>query len=448
MIRTMIAQGNDAINYAKTSQWQLQSKNIDDRHRFFAGLYKIAPWVKYQVDKKFPALKLDTLRDIKWLDSLLEGGIHTVVGAAVVIVAGGALTAVAGPVIAGAVATGAATAVASGVMKKREGSARGMKYRLIDLGKDGSEWRHGYIPLNAQAVALKEHHHPSSSGAPSLKLVRCSNGWQGEGQQREVDSGRLEGAGRATHAGGKTMTGTVTAQRIGGTDRHATRRRRATSRPTERGATHVINYDVKPGAPGASIEHSTSDPRVEPLSDNPSAIPRERVAPHVFRQVVITPQDKEKARQLMASGGFSMTASGFKPLPIYSGSKPTEPGTNALRTAAEEKSRVDFRNGGDKPEGPYMVSLDKAHGGNEVRIPGHATAAQIAEHRASVEDLLTSHPGMYHGGWYDPDENATYLDISKAHADKADALKAARENHQLAIYDVTTGNSISAKAKG
>jgi len=29
---------------------------------------------------------------------------------------------------------------------------------VIDLGKDGSKWKHGYIPENAAAVALKSHH--------------------------------------------------------------------------------------------------------------------------------------------------------------------------------------------------------------------------------------------------------------------------------------------------
>lgn len=39
-----------------------------------------------------------------------------------------------------------------------------LKPKDIELGKDGSKWRHGYIPENAAAVALKEHKH--SGGAP------------------------------------------------------------------------------------------------------------------------------------------------------------------------------------------------------------------------------------------------------------------------------------------
>jgi hypothetical protein len=35
----------------------------------------------------------------------------------------------------------------------------------IALGKDGAKWKHGYIPENAAAVALKEHRKPGSSGA-------------------------------------------------------------------------------------------------------------------------------------------------------------------------------------------------------------------------------------------------------------------------------------------
>jgi hypothetical protein len=37
----------------------------------------------------------------------------------------------------------------------------------IDLGRDGSKWKHGWIPLNAAAVALKAHHSKGGSGVSS-----------------------------------------------------------------------------------------------------------------------------------------------------------------------------------------------------------------------------------------------------------------------------------------
>lgn len=46
-----------------------------------------------------------------------------------------------------------------------------MTYKLIDLGKDGSKWKHGYIPENPAAVALKMHRKPgggSGEEAPQL----------------------------------------------------------------------------------------------------------------------------------------------------------------------------------------------------------------------------------------------------------------------------------------
>lgn len=53
--------------------------------------------------------------------------------------------------------------------------------------------------------------------------------------------------------------------------------------------------------------------------------------------------------------------------------------------------------------------------------------------------------GGYIGGWLDTEANDKdnfYLDISINVKDKDEALKIAKENHQLAIYDVATGESI------
>lgn len=44
----------------------------------------------------------------------------------------------------------------------------------VELGLDGAKWKHGYIPENAAAVALKEHRKPGSAGASkdSAKVKR------------------------------------------------------------------------------------------------------------------------------------------------------------------------------------------------------------------------------------------------------------------------------------
>jgi hypothetical protein len=39
----------------------------------------------------------------------------------------------------------------------------------ISLGKDGSKWKHGYIPENAAAVALKHHKKPGGHGSSAVK---------------------------------------------------------------------------------------------------------------------------------------------------------------------------------------------------------------------------------------------------------------------------------------
>lgn len=61
--------------------------------------------------------------------------------------------------------------LAKAVLRARKGARRGADLAFsdyadaIDLGKNGSKWRHGYIPENAAAVALKIH--KSKGGKPS-----------------------------------------------------------------------------------------------------------------------------------------------------------------------------------------------------------------------------------------------------------------------------------------
>lgn len=45
--------------------------------------------------------------------------------------------------------------------------AEAEEIRDLQLGKDGSKWRHDYVPLNAAAVALKAHKAVGSSGGSS-----------------------------------------------------------------------------------------------------------------------------------------------------------------------------------------------------------------------------------------------------------------------------------------
>lgn len=61
-----------------------------------------------------------------------------------------------------------------------------VKPKVIDLGKDGSKWKHGYIPENAAAEALKHHKSPLVTGSgkspiiPKGHTVRESENAQGE----------------------------------------------------------------------------------------------------------------------------------------------------------------------------------------------------------------------------------------------------------------------------
>lgn len=45
--------------------------------------------------------------------------------------------------------------------------------RTVDLGTDGAKWAHGYVPLNAAAVAIKEHRKPGHAGKPIPSLAKA-----------------------------------------------------------------------------------------------------------------------------------------------------------------------------------------------------------------------------------------------------------------------------------
>lgn len=84
--------------------------------------------------------------------------------------------------------------------------------RTVDLGKDGSRWAHGYLPLNAAAEALKLHR-PASGGSsksrlststvrPSRLKLKSEKGRTSSNPfQRAVDRGDINPTGRE-HLGG------------------------------------------------------------------------------------------------------------------------------------------------------------------------------------------------------------------------------------------------------
>lgn len=113
-----------------------------------------------------------------------------------------------------------------------------------------------------------------------------------------------------------------------------------------------------------------------------------------------------------------------------------EPGFTT-RVAARKKTNGwerDPRNAA--PSRGYMVS-DK---GPERIIPGNASAKEIEIHQMDNRDALLSDENVFHGGW--KSDGNSYLDVSRHYRTKNRAMRAGRRNEQLAIFDLSTKESI------
>lgn len=86
----------------------------------------------------------------------------------------------------------------------------------------------------------------------------------------------------------------------------------------------------------------------------------------------------------------------------------------------------------------YSVSPYKDR---EQVIPGQPTKEQIDAFIDKNKDLLST-PDHALGTWYNPEDGNTYLDVAITVSDKETALRVARENKQLAIFDLRTYTTI------
>lgn len=79
--------------------------------------------------------------------------------------------------------------------------------------------------------------------------------------------------------------------------------------------------------------------------------------------------------------------------------------------------------------------------GHEKVIPGLATAEDLKRYVAENKAALTK-PKAHFGAWHDTQSGNTYLDASYLHRDMSEAMQNARENKQLAIYDLGGGKEV------
>jgi len=92
---------------------------------------------------------------------------------------------------------------------------------------------------------------------------------------------------------------------------------------------------------------------------------------------------------------------------------------------------------GDGPSDGFMVSVAKH---NEVKMPVRGlTSAHIADYMSTHQQELKD-PANYLGGWVY--KGNVYLDISRHVPDREQAMKLARANNQLGIYDIGKGETL------
>ena len=92
---------------------------------------------------------------------------------------------------------------------------------------------------------------------------------------------------------------------------------------------------------------------------------------------------------------------------------------------------------GDGPSEGYMVSVAK---NNEVKVPlRDLTSAHVADYMSLHQQELKD-PNNFLGGWVH--KGNVYLDISRHTQDRNEAMKLARANQQLGIYDIGKGETL------
>lgn len=118
--------------------------------------------------------------------------------------------------------------------------------------------------------------------------------------------------------------------------------------------------------------------------------------------------------------------------------EPRGPDGRWIRLAGLLKSAGGFTHnlltGSDESHG-YAVALP----GHEGVLPGHASSSDIAAYaKKHLKELSNKQARL--GGWYNGEDGKTYLDVSHVHGGFNEALKKARDNKQIALYDLDTGN--------
>ena len=87
-----------------------------------------------------------------------------------------------------------------------------------------------------------------------------------------------------------------------------------------------------------------------------------------------------------------------------------------------------------QPSTGYALSIFKATERKYTNIPDQSVINQFIEDNIK----LLSFEENFIGGWYDKDNNCTYLDISRIIQDREDAIHSAKLSNQICIFDIDT----------
>ena len=91
----------------------------------------------------------------------------------------------------------------------------------------------------------------------------------------------------------------------------------------------------------------------------------------------------------------------------------------------------------------YISSVE----GHEQVFDGVNPSDLAAYHANHLNEVMSSDGQLFYGGWHNPEDGKTYLDVSTSFAN-LDAAKAfGVANHQEAIFDAQTGESIYLRAR-
>ncbi len=113
--------------------------------------------------------------------------------------------------------------------------------------------------------------------------------------------------------------------------------------------------------------------------------------------------------------------------------------TNKLADILKNKG-ISINNKGEQPTNGFMVSTKDVYLKSKV-----LTRELLLSYWKTNKVKLETIDNLYLGVWYDVNEGFWYIGLSLNIMDKKEALEVARENKQLAIYDINENISIYLK---